>query len=109
MLEYDRIDTSERVDVNKTNGLRGCIICHHWFFFEINFKFQSKVCACCHDLIQNAMIFSDVAFAIVKENNYRINFLYMSEEEAMNLLLFSADCITIDISYIINIHKYLMK
>ena len=26
MLEYDRIDVSERIDVNKTTSLRECII-----------------------------------------------------------------------------------
>ena len=29
MLEYDRIDVSKGVDVNKTNRLRKCIICHY--------------------------------------------------------------------------------
>ena len=28
MLEYDRIDISEVIHVNKTNGLRGCIVCY---------------------------------------------------------------------------------
>ena len=28
MLEYDRIDISEVIHVNKTNGLRDCIVCY---------------------------------------------------------------------------------
>ena len=28
MLEYDRIDISEGIDVNKTNASKGCDICH---------------------------------------------------------------------------------
>ena len=28
MLKYDRIDVPERIDVNKTNGLRESIICY---------------------------------------------------------------------------------
>ena len=44
MLEYDRIDLSEGIDVNKINSLRDCIICHHWYFLEINFRFDSNVC-----------------------------------------------------------------
>ena len=32
MLEYDRIDVSERIDVNKTNFTRECNICHYWYF-----------------------------------------------------------------------------
>ena len=44
MLEYDRIDVSEGIDVNKTNSSRRCIICHYCYFFEINFRGQPKVC-----------------------------------------------------------------
>ena len=38
MLEYDRVDVPERIDVNKT-GLHECIICHYWHLFQMNFKF----------------------------------------------------------------------
>ena len=43
MLEYDRIDVSEGIDVNKTDGLRGCIIWFCRYFLDINFKFDPKV------------------------------------------------------------------
>ena len=29
MIEYDRIDISERIDVNKTNASKECGICHY--------------------------------------------------------------------------------
>ena len=29
MVEYDKIDVSEGIDVNKTNALRECDICHY--------------------------------------------------------------------------------
>ena len=29
MLEYDRIDVSKEIDVNKTNASRNCDICHY--------------------------------------------------------------------------------
>ena len=29
MLEYERIDISEGIDVNKTNLSKGCDICHY--------------------------------------------------------------------------------
>ena len=32
MLEYDRVDISEGVDVNKTNLSKECELCHYWFF-----------------------------------------------------------------------------
>ena len=30
MLEYVRIDISEVIDINKTNALEECDICHYW-------------------------------------------------------------------------------
>ena len=33
MLEYDRIDISEGIDVNKTNLSKECDICHYWYFY----------------------------------------------------------------------------
>ena len=32
MLENDRIDISERIDINKTNASKGCDTCHYWNF-----------------------------------------------------------------------------
>ena len=61
MLEYDRIDVPERIEVIKTSGSRGCIICHYRYFSEINFRFDPKVCNCCHNLMKKAMCFYDVA------------------------------------------------
>ena len=38
MLEYDRND------IDKASGQRKCIICHYWYFLEISFISQPKVC-----------------------------------------------------------------
>ena len=32
MLEYERIDISEGIDVNKTHISKKCDICHYWYF-----------------------------------------------------------------------------
>ena len=45
-----------------------------------------QVCNGCHDLMQKAMSFIDVAIASVKGNGYRIYFWYMSKDEAIDLL-----------------------
>ena len=34
MLEYDRIDISEGIDINKSNELKECMLCHYWCFFR---------------------------------------------------------------------------
>ena len=38
MLEYDRMDASEEIDVNKANASTECDICHYWFFQGIGFN-----------------------------------------------------------------------
>ena len=34
MLEYDRIDISEGIDINKTSASKECDICHHWYVLD---------------------------------------------------------------------------
>ena len=40
MLEYERIDISEGIDVNKTNLSKECDICYCWYFKDIGFKYE---------------------------------------------------------------------
>ena len=66
MLEFDRIDISEGVDVNKTSLSRQCDICHYWYFKNIGFKYEPYLCNVCHDLMEKAMSFNNVAVVYVK-------------------------------------------
>ena len=86
MLEYDRIDTSEGIDIYKTGTSRECDICHYWYFKDIGFKYEPYLCNGCHDLMQKAMNFNDVAIVYVKGNAYRIHFWYMSKDDAINIM-----------------------
>ena len=83
MPEYDRIDISEEVDINKTNASKECDICHYWYFLDKNFNYEPYLCNGCHNLMQKAMNFN-VAIASIKGNNYRIHFWYMSKDDAIN-------------------------
>ena len=49
MLEYDKIDISEEIDVGKTNESKECDICHYWYFKNIRFKYKPYLCNGCHD------------------------------------------------------------
>ena len=40
MLEYDRIDISEGIDMNKTSASKECDICHYWYFLDKNFNYE---------------------------------------------------------------------
>ena len=51
MLEYDRIDISEGMDVGRTNKSKECKICHYWYFKDIGFKYELHLCNGCHGFI----------------------------------------------------------
>ena len=86
MLKYDRIDISEGIDINKTNASKECGICHYWYFLDKNFNYEPYLCNGCHDLMQKAMNFNDVAIVSIKGNDYRIHFWYMSKDYAISMI-----------------------
>ena len=85
ILEYDRIDVSEGIDVNKTSASKECRICHFWYFKDIDFKYESYLCNECHNLMQKAISFNDVAIVYVKGSAYRTRFWYMSKDDAVSI------------------------
>ena len=87
MLEYDRIDISERIDINKLSASKECDICHYWYFLNKSFKYEPYLCNGCHDLMQKAMNFNCLAIVSTKVNDYRIHFWYMSKDDAIEFFL----------------------
>ena len=86
MLQFDRIDVSEGIDVNKTILSKTCELFYYWFFKDVGFKYQKYLCNGCHDLMQKPKSFDNVAIVFVKGNAYRINFWYMSKDDAINIM-----------------------
>ena len=86
MLEYGRIDISEDIDTNKTSASKECNICHYWYFLDKNFNNDPYLCNECHDLMQKAMNFKNVAIVSIKGNDYRIHFCYISKNDAIALI-----------------------
>ena len=65
MLEYDRIEVPEGIDVNNANSLCECIICHYWYFLNMNFKFQAEVYNGYYDLMQKATDFTVKEYLLI--------------------------------------------
>ena len=86
MLEYDRIDISEGIDVNKTSASKERDICHYWYFRDIGFKYEPYLCNGCHEVMQKAMTFNNVSIVYVKWSTYRIHFFYVSKDDAINIM-----------------------
>ena len=86
MLEYDRIDISEGINIKKTNASKECKICHYWDFKDIGFKYEPRLCNGCHGTMQKTVSFNDVAIIYVKGSAYRIHFWYMSKDDAIIIM-----------------------
>ena len=87
MLEYNRIGILQGIDLNKTNLSKKFDVCHYWYFKDIGFKYEKYFCNGCHDLMQKAMSFNNVAIVYVKGSAHRIHFWYMSKDDAINWLI----------------------
>ena len=86
MLEYDRIDISEGIDVNKTSNSRECSFCHYYYFLDISFNYQKYLCDGCHNISMKVNSMQNLAIVYSYSNAHRINFTFMDLNEATYLL-----------------------
>ena len=83
MLYYNIINISKRIDVDKSNNSKKCIICHYWFF---NHGFEFYMYGC-HDLTTLRLNIIDNAIITVKGVDYRCIIHEISKSEAIHLKL----------------------
>ena len=57
-----------------------------WCFKDIGFKYEPYLCNGCHDLMQKAIEFNDVAIVSIKGSEYRNHFWYISKDDAINIM-----------------------
>ena len=86
MLQYEIVDVSEGIDVNKTSVLKECELCHYWFFKDIGFKFEEHVCNKCHDLLTIAYSLKDIAILNAKGDTFRCILMGISKNEGLKRL-----------------------
>ena len=86
MLQYERIDVSEGIDLNKSDKSKECMICHYWYFKDIGYKYEPYVCNGCHDLSMMAYELKNIAMLNVKRVDYRCVLWNMTQNDAINLL-----------------------
>ena len=85
MLEYDRIDNSEGIDSTKNKlASKECWLCSFWHFIDKYFRFQRYYCDGCCDISMKSVSMHNIAIVYVKGNAYRINFAFMTKNDAIN-------------------------
>ena len=72
MLQYQKIDVLEEIDVNKTSASKECELCYYWFFKDIGFKFEEHVCNKCHDLLTMAHYLKGIVILSAKGATFRL-------------------------------------
>ena len=91
MLQYERIDIFEGIDLKKSDKSKECIICHYWYLKDIAYEYQPYVCNKCHDLsIVTDYNLSDFMILNIKGVDYRCYIFNMSKNDAITLLNNSA-------------------
>ena len=86
MLQYEKIDVSEGIDVDKTSASKECELCHYWFFKDVEFKFEEHVCNKCHDLLTIAYSLKDIAILNAKGATFRCILMGISKNEGLKRL-----------------------
>ena len=86
MLQYEKIDVSEGVDVNKTSASKECELCHYWFFKDIGFKLEEHVWNRCHGLLTMAYSLKNIAILSAKGATFRCILMGISKNEGLKRL-----------------------
>ena len=86
MLQYEKINTSEGIDVSTTSLSKECELCHYWFFKDFGFKFEEHVCNRCHDLLMIACELRNIAILSVGGATFRCILWGVSKNEGLKRL-----------------------
>ena len=62
------------------------MICHYWYFLDIDYKFEPYVCNGCHDLSMMVYDLDDFIILNIKYADYRCFVCNMSKNTAIKLL-----------------------
>ena len=85
MLQYEIIDFSQRIDINRSNKLKEFMICYYyWSFKDIGCKYEPYVRNECHDISMMAYELENIAILNVKSIDYRCVLWNMTKHEAIN-------------------------
>ena len=86
MLQYEKNDASEGIDVNKTSASKECELCCYWFFKGVGFKFEEHVGNGCHDLLAMVYSLENITILSAKGTTFRCNLWGISRNEGLRRL-----------------------
>ena len=83
ILQEQKIDASEEINVNKTSASKECKLCHYWFFKDVGFKFEEHVCNGCRDLLTMADSLKNIVILSAKGATFRYLLMGISKNETL--------------------------
>ena len=87
MLEYNRIDISEGIDIEKCKETsKECSLRKFYYFLDKNFSYGPCLCDGCYDMSMKAASMQNLAIINHNRNHYRVNFAFMSKKDAFNVI-----------------------
>ena len=87
MLEYDRIDISEGIDIKKCKETsRECSLCKFYYFLDKNFSYGPCLCDGCYDMSMKVVRMQNLTITNHNGNYYRVNVAFMSKKDAHSLV-----------------------
>ena len=86
MLQYEKIDVSEEIDINKTSASKESMFCHFWYFKHIGYKFELHICNKYHNMVMTAYELRNMAIWNVKGVHYRRKLWSVSKKETVIIL-----------------------
>ena len=87
MLEYDRIDIYEGIDIGKCKETsRECSLCKFYYFSDKNFSYGPYLCDGCYDTSMKVVSMQNLAIINHNGNYYRVIFTFMTKKDAYNLM-----------------------
>ena len=81
-----KFNSDDDLPLNKPLKFHAMTIIIRSVFEEDGKFYEPYLCNGCHDLMQKAMIFNDVAIIYVRGSAYRIYFWYMSKDDASSIM-----------------------
>ena len=86
MIQYERIDVTEGIDISKSNKSKESMIFHYWYFKDIGYKYEPHVSNGCHDLSIMVYDLNDFMILNIKGIDYRCCVFKKSKSNAIKML-----------------------
>ena len=71
MLQYEKINVSKGIDINKSNKSKECMICHYWYFLDLSYTYEPYICNGYRDISMVAYELENIVILNLKEVDYK--------------------------------------